>query len=990
MFTSPSPTAHVDHSSILNLDFDTAPLPNTQVQPPFVQPPAIRDIGCQSTQESSQPVVIKEAKKLSLPHFAPSKLSWSSFAMKLHAALIECDLAYLLRENCTNTFNAIHSKELMLELFKKLQGSAIALFTGMPAQRYYLEGGRGIEMVKALVNKFHPMDNRAIQNIISSMQSLSLGDLEDLSVYRDKLENFNLQLSWVSQEMSPLFLVYLAQSQLGKSRYKADIEALQMSHTASGTSFTSLDDLCNGLKRLDKLRGLPYGGAAPVSTPKTGPSNLTSQKRNINAAFVAAVTPGEAQVGNLTSSELEMHKDAWVGAINLPEEKAKLLRQMLKCIVCRSNAHTLPYCPTLKNWSIKKKPRQEGGKDSDTPTRDDPVLREVGGANSVLAPSSLDVVAPPPPASTSLPIITENPVETDDADESPGNVEFDLLEDFNSLAIMTISGNVYPYSAPNASIGSVHSVLSSQDIPCHSNSSTPTLFQLIVDSGCTKHMFPYRDLFISFKDTPTSFVTLADKSRVPCIGIGAVQFSLLGKNIILEDVLCVPNLCCPLLSVQCFRRLQGCSFLADNTGSYLTFRTFILPVNDSSDCIIMGSSTHTSDIAFDSRLSASVQAVSDNTQFRNKRRPIVTNKPPSTTDTSSEVTTSAPNEASPTNTAPVTPDQLFQELGLPPTPDNTSSLSPSQIQAITTAIIKHLQQHGRITPSLINFIKDGYTNPRNATSTTPQGRPILLSCDKMSNTAPQNIRFTVQQLSRYFGFRSFKSWDNLYETCQSNFSFIKPSDTPLELGQVANIKKARRNTTPIDRPSNLLEVVHCYIGYGDTKAVGNGASHCLVLVDRTTRYTWIYPLKSLHHEALKAAISAWSVDAGGFPQRLYTDFDPKIIEGPTAAFLRDNKVSVRAAPSGRQNQNGLVERTWETIINMGRAYIMDMQMPRSYWYWALRQAVQALNYVPCTVEGVPTSPHELMYGVKPDLRVLFRMFSTPTFLRWYTYSLRYL
>ncbi len=38
-----------------------------------------------------------------------------------------------------------------------------------------------------------------------------------------------------------------------------------MSHTASGTSFKSLDDLCQGLERLDKLRGLPYGGAAPSS-----------------------------------------------------------------------------------------------------------------------------------------------------------------------------------------------------------------------------------------------------------------------------------------------------------------------------------------------------------------------------------------------------------------------------------------------------------------------------------------------------------------------------------------------------------------------------------------------------------------------------------------------------------------------------------------------------------------------------------------------------
>jgi hypothetical protein len=35
----------------------------------------------------------------------------------------------------------------MLELFKKLQGSALSMFTSLSAQQYYLEGGRGIEMI---------------------------------------------------------------------------------------------------------------------------------------------------------------------------------------------------------------------------------------------------------------------------------------------------------------------------------------------------------------------------------------------------------------------------------------------------------------------------------------------------------------------------------------------------------------------------------------------------------------------------------------------------------------------------------------------------------------------------------------------------------------------------------------------------------------------------------------------------------------------------
>jgi hypothetical protein len=235
----------------------------------------------------------------------------------------------------------------MLELFKKLQGSAWSMFTSMTAQHYYLEGGRGIKMIKSLVNKFHPFDNNAIQSIISSMRSLELLDSEDLSVYKDKLENYNLQLSWVGQEMSPSFLVHLAQTHLRQSRKKQDIEALQKSHTASGTAFLSLDDLCNGLERLDKLKGLPYGGSAPIQKPTPKPP----PKKPTNLGFVAAVS-GLNQDGSHT---FEMHKESWVGAVNLQEDFFKQLRQMFKCVQCRTNDHTLPSCPLMKNWIIKKK-----------------------------------------------------------------------------------------------------------------------------------------------------------------------------------------------------------------------------------------------------------------------------------------------------------------------------------------------------------------------------------------------------------------------------------------------------------------------------------------------------------------------------------------------------------------------------------------------------------------------------------------------------------
>jgi hypothetical protein len=46
----------------------------------------------------------------------------------------------------------------------------------------------------------------------------------------------------------------------------------------------------------------------------------------------------------------------------------------------------------------------------------------------------------------------------------------------------------------------------------------------------------------------------------------------------------------------------------------------------------------------------------------------------------------------------------------------------------------------------------------------------------------------------------------------------------------------------------------------------------ILLNDYCSPDTWIYLLKSLHHESLKATLSAWSVDINQYPKWLYTDF----------------------------------------------------------------------------------------------------------------------
>lgn len=132
-------------------------------------------------------------------------------------------------------------------------------------------------------------------------------------------------------------------------------------------------------------------------------------------------------------------------------------------------------------------------------------------------------------------------------------------------------------------------------------------------------------------------------------------------------------------------------------------------------------------------------------------------------------------------------------------------------------------------------------------------------------------------------------------------------ETPLQLGDVVNLKASRRNTTPVPRPTKFMDVAYCDLGYGDCAAVG-GNRYVLLIVDRYTRFTWPFGLKSLAHDNLTKTFIQLRLLVGCLAKRLYTDFDHRVISGKTQEYLNKYDCSVFGAPASRQHQNGLVER----------------------------------------------------------------------------------
>jgi hypothetical protein len=166
--------------------------------------------------------------------------------------------------------------------------------------------------------------------------------------------------------------------------------------------------------------------------------------------------------------------------------------------------------------------------------------------------------------------------------------------------------------------------------------------------------------------------------------------------------------------------------------------------------------------------------------------------------------------------------------------------------------------------------------------------------------------------------------------------------------------------------------------FGDCVALG-GYRYGILLVDVATRYCWFYSITSLASDAIIAALEQFQADAGGLPRRFHSDFDTKLIGGKTLRWILHNNSNIIAAPAKQQSVNGLVERTWQTILRMARAFITEKQVGREYWYYALRHAAYMVNQVPGRLNRKLTTPFELVHNQKPRPEAWFQLFSVSYF-----------
>jgi hypothetical protein len=144
-----------------------------------------------------------------------------------------------------------------------------------------------------------------------------------------------------------------------------------------------------------------------------------------------------------------------------------------------------------------------------------------------------------------------------------------------------------------------------------------------------------------------------------------------------------------------------------------------------------------------------------------------------------------------------------------------------------------------------------------------------------------------------------------------------------------------------------------------------GFRYSLIFVDRATRYNWVFGLKDLSKESILSAFCLFRADAGSYARCFHCDCDPKLFGTTIWEHLIDNNSNIIAVAAGRQSSNSLVELHWKIMVHMSRAYLTEKQMPRSFWYFAIKHSARMMNMIPGKYCGQLASPFMLVHGVRP-------------------------
>jgi hypothetical protein len=249
--------------------------------------------------------------------------------------------------------------------------------------------------------------------------------------------------------------------------------------------------------------------------------------------------------------------------------------------------------------------------------------------------------------------------------------------------------------------------------------------------------------------------------------------------------------------------------------------------------------------------------------------------------------------------------------------------------------------------------------------------PSVCLCNT-ANALDTKTHLTLDELHQAMGCRKLWNYKHLLQVSRDG-KWMDGEEFPAFLGSYTPVHTSNSGG-PIDhRKYKNLDPVHMDIAFGDCLSVGS-FQYALILVDCATLYNRAFSLINLLLDAILAAIRLFQAAAGSLVKCYYCDYDLKLFGTAISEYLIDNDSEVVAAPAKHQSSNSLFESHWKIMVHMRCAYLIEKQMPWTFWFYAIIHSAWMMNAIPGTYSGHLASPFLLVHGVGHNERTWIPLF----------------
>ena len=174
-----------------------------------------------------------------------------------------------------------------------------------------------------------------------------------------------------------------------------------------------------------------------------------------------------------------------------------------------------------------------------------------------------------------------------------------------------------------------------------------------------------------------------------------------------------------------------------------------------------------------------------------------------------------------------------------------------------------------------------------------------------------------------------------------------------------------RSREPDQRAKGPLEFVHCDLAGPVEPAAKDGFKYALSFVDDFTGTNLIYFLKQKSDTVEATEKFLADIAPFGKVKRIRSDNGTEFTSRKFKSLLHQNSIKHETSAPYSPDQNSTVERAWRSLFSMARCMLLEANLPKRLWTYAVMTAVYIRNR--CFNSRLGKTPYEALTGKQPNL-----------------------